>query len=252
MINFSSLKEKIKNNTVLSVIIASIALITSSVIIGKAVKSTFLVRTLTVKGASERTVKSDFAIWNIGIEEKDFDVKIAKAKIENNLKILKDYLIEKGFKDEEIANTNLRVTEDREYETKGGNSVTIVNYKIKGGFIVKSENVDLISKTYVNISDLIKKGVKLQAGYSHEYEPFYLFKAFKTIKDEMIKEATKNALKTANAFASDAKDNVKGIKTANQGVFEIYPELSNSRYDDEAMHIMKKIRVVTTVTYILG
>lgn len=252
MINFKDVKEKIKNNTVLSVIIASVALVVSSIIIGHAVKNTFLVRTLTVKGASERTIKSDFAIWNVAIEEKNENLQSAQSMVEKNLKILKYYLKEKGFKDEEIENTTLIVDEDREYESKNGNSKTVIKYAVKGGFVIKSKDVDLVSNTYVHISDLIKKGVKIKSSrYGNSYQPHYLFKGFKLIKDEMIREATKNALKTANSFASDAKDKVKGIKTANQGVFQITPELSSNNYDNEAMYIMKNIRIVTTITYIL-
>ena len=254
MINFKDVKEKIKNNTVLSVIIASIALVVSSIIISKAVKSTFLIRTLTVKGAAERTVKSDFAIWKIELEEQDEDLQKTRIKVEDDLKKLKSFLKESGFKDSEISDSAFKLGETDEYVTGAKKPTKIKNYRISTAVIVKTENVDLVDKTYLNLIVLIKRGVKIKSpNYyrSTNNAPSYLFKAFKSVKDDMIKEATKNALKTAETFANDANDKIKGIKTANQGIFQITPELSDEKYADESMYIMKNIRVVTTITYIL-
>ena len=250
MLNLNIFREKIKNNIVLSVVIGSVAFITSSIIIGKAVKNTFLIRTLTVKGAAERTVKADFAIWSIDIEEKDRDLIKAQNKMEQKLKILKAHLLEKGFKEEELTNNSTQMNEIREERESKDSFKYITEYKMSSGFVVKSGDVNLVDKVYTNIAELIKKGVKIKYSYDGN-APRYLFKKFDIVKDEMIKEATKNALRTAKSFASDAGDKIRGIKTANQGVFQISPEIANKKWDDEASYIDKNIRIVTTITYIL-
>ncbi len=250
MIDLTIIKEKIKDNIVLSVVIGSIAFITSSVIIGKAVKDTFLIRTLMVKGATEKNIKADFAVWSINIEEKDRDLIKAQNKIDQKLKILKNHLLEKGFKEEELTNNTTKVNEIREERESKDSLKYITEYKISSGFVVKSSNVMLVDKVYTNIAELIKKGVKVKYSYDGN-SPRYLFKEFDSVKDEMVKEATKNALRTAKSFADDAGDKIKGIKTANQGVFQISPEIANNKWDDEASYINKNIRIVTTITYIL-
>ncbi len=250
MINFNIIKDKIKNNIVLSVVIGSVAFITSFIIIASAVKDTFLIRTLTVKGAAEKNVKADLGIWKVEIEEKDRDLVTAQKKIEQKLKIFKDHLLEKGFKEEEITSTTFLVNEIKEERESKDSLKYITEYKISSGFVLKSNNVDLVNKVYTNTAELIKKGVKIKYDYREE-PPVYLFTKFDSIKDDMIRQATKNALRTANSFAKDAGDKIKSIKTANQGIFEISPEIANSKWDNESSYINKNIRVVTTITYIL-
>ncbi len=60
----------------------------------------------------------------------------------------------------------------------------------------------------------------------------------------MIEEATKNAREVAQKFAADSGSRLGKIKSANQGVFSIENRDSNTPY-------IKKIRVVTSVTYYL-
>jgi hypothetical protein len=60
----------------------------------------------------------------------------------------------------------------------------------------------------------------------------------------MIEEATKNAREVALKFAKDSESELGKIKSANQGTFSIEDRDSNTPY-------IKKVRVVTNVTYYL-
>ena len=60
----------------------------------------------------------------------------------------------------------------------------------------------------------------------------------------MMAEAIKAAQKTAEQFAEASNAKLGGIKTAGQGQFEIDDRDQNTPY-------IKKIRVVTTMTYTL-
>ena len=61
----------------------------------------------------------------------------------------------------------------------------------------------------------------------------------------MIEEATRNAREVAEKFASDSKSSLGKIKDASQGQFTI------ENRDKNNPHI-KKVRVVSTVTYYLS
>ena len=160
-----------------------------------------------------------------------------------------------GFKDEEIENSNISVRDKfagYDYaQLKEANAVKErknERYVIKSGVVVKSSNVDLIEKVYRSTGNLVKKGITLSDSYSG---PSYLFKGFNKIKNDMLQDATKNALITAKQFAKDAGDSIKCIKNANQGVFSISPQNAFDDWENERNYIMKEIRVVTTITYIL-
>ena len=79
----------------------------------------------------------------------------------------------------------------------------------------------------------------IESGY-----PDYELASFQDLKPEMMAEAIKAAEKTANQFAEASGASLGGISNAGQGVFEIEDRDQNTPY-------IKKIRVVTTITYAL-
>ena len=60
----------------------------------------------------------------------------------------------------------------------------------------------------------------------------------------MMQEAIENAEKTAQQFAANSRSKLNKIETADQGQFSIDDRDANTPY-------IKKVRVVTTVTYSL-
>lgn len=64
------------------------------------------------------------------------------------------------------------------------------------------------------------------------------------MKPKMMQEAIENAQQTAEQFAQNSKSQINKIMDADQGQFSIDDRDSNTPY-------IKKIRVVTTVTYSL-
>ena len=74
--------------------------------------------------------------------------------------------------------------------------------------------------------------------------PQYEYASFQQMKPEMMAEAIKNAQKTAEQFAEASNSDLGQIQTAGQGQFEIEDRDQNTPY-------IKKLRVVTTITYSL-
>jgi hypothetical protein len=64
------------------------------------------------------------------------------------------------------------------------------------------------------------------------------------MKPKMMQEAIENAQKTAEQFATNSNSQLNKIVSADQGQFSIDDRDSNTPY-------IKKVRVVTTVTYSL-
>ena len=254
-INFKSCLKNflllIKNNIILSTVIASISFIIAISILSISIKDSFFVRTLTVKGLSERTVKADFAIWNIDIVKVGGDLINVQKSLDKDLQIIKQFLISSGFKDDEIDNSNISVRDKfagYDYsQLKEANAIKErknERYVINSGVVVKSDKVDLIERIYRKTGELVRKGVTLSDSYSG---PSYLFKGFNSIKNEMLQDATKNALITAKKFAKDAGDLIDNIKTANQGVFSISPQNASGDWENERNYIMKEIKFLFIV-----
>ena len=84
----------------------------------------------------------------------------------------------------------------------------------------------------------------VSGGNDSENQVEFKYEGLNGIKPEMIEEATKNAREAAEKFAKDSGSRLGKIRTANQGTFTIENRDSNTPY-------IKKVRVVTSVTYYL-
>jgi hypothetical protein len=67
----------------------------------------------------------------------------------------------------------------------------------------------------------------------------------------MIAEATRNARAAAQQFADDSGSSLGSIRQASQGVFQILPRDAAPGQSEEKQ-ILKTVRVVSTVDYLLS
>ncbi|MBO4803580.1 MAG: hypothetical protein J5503_03435, partial [Muribaculaceae bacterium] len=102
---------------------------------------------------------------------------------------------------------------------------------------------DQVRKLIAQQGDLLKVGVAI-TGDSYDNQIQYEFVAFKEMNPKMMQEAIENAQLTAEQFAKNSHSKLNKIVSADQGQFSIENR-------DEYTPWIKKVRVVTTVTYSL-
>lgn len=192
-----------------------------------------------VKGLDERLVKSNEASWSINFYISGSDIQDINVKVSDTTKKIIEFAISKGFTKEEIDKGPLRVTDEYEYYYDKKKN----RYSARGSIVIGSKKVDLLTKVFTESDELLKQGILTSTS-----DVKYYFKDLNSIKPEMLKAATKNAYEAASSFAEHSNSKLGGIRTATQGVFTI--ESPYSEYDKEGS-IMKKIRVVTRVSYFL-
>ena len=107
-------------------------------------------------------------------------------------------------------------------------TITVATNKVREG-----------TKASLKQPELLKQGVAIDSS-----NPQYEDASFQQMKPEMMAEAIKNAQKTAEQFAEASNARLGEIQTAGQGQFEIDNRDQNTPY-------IKKLRVVTTITYSL-
>ena len=127
----------------------------------------------------------------------------------------------------------------REYDS--GNKA--YRYIVTSVLTVTSKNVEQVRQLIAKQGDLLKEGVAITSD-SYENQIQYEFVSFKEMKPKMMQEAIENAETTAQQFAKNSHSKLNKIVSADQGQFSI-----ESR--DEYTPWIKKVRVVTTVTYSL-
>lgn len=116
-------------------------------------------------------------------------------------------------------------------------------YNITLTITVTSKHVDRVREIISRQGELLKQGVAIVAGdYSNQIT--YELQSFKKMKPKMMSEAIENAQQTAQQFAKNSQSKLNKIVSADQGQFSI-----DNR--DENTPWIKRVRVVTTVTYSL-
>lgn len=198
-------------------------------------------RKVTVKGLAEREVDADKVTWPIQTKEIGNDLGELYTRINSTNSAVKQFLLSNGIKAEEI-NINAPTVIDMSAERYQSNPVT-QRYNITSTITVTSNNVKQVRQIMAKQGELLKQGIAIVDG-GYENPIRYEFVAFQKMKPEMITEAIENAEKTAQQFAENSHSVLNKIISADQGQFSIENRDENTPY-------IKKVRVVTTVTYSL-
>ena len=198
-------------------------------------------RKVTVKGLSEREVEADKVTWPILTKEIGDDLPSLYTRINTTTEKVKAFLKQNGVKDSEIS-VNAPVVVDMNAERYGANNHDY-RYNITSTITVTSRNVKLVRSIIARQGELLKQGVAVvDGGYGNGVT--YEYVSFQQMKPKMMQEAIKNAEQTAKQFADNSDSKIDKILDAGQGQFTIDNRDDNTPY-------IKKLRVVTTVTYSL-
>jgi uncharacterized protein len=212
------------------------------------IKSRLGLRTVTVKGLSEREVKADLGFWPVRFVVTGPTLEVARAKLEVSETAVKEFLKSQGFADADMAVQNIQV-EDRMagYNAQGIPEDT--RFVLTEDLLVRSIDVQKLADASRSVGDLLKSGVVFSSD-AYNAGPSYIFTKIADLKGDMLTEATRRAREAAQKFAEESGAKVGDIQNANQGIFEIKPavEIPNDRPEKQ---IDKMVRVVTTITYFL-
>jgi uncharacterized protein len=212
------------------------------------VKSRLGFRIVTVKGLAEREVKADLGFWPVRFVTNGTTLEEARAKLELSEKSVRGFLNRAGFGEADVQVQNIQV-EDRIANFNGQEPPEGTRFALTEDVLVKSYDVDKLAQAARIVGDLLKEGVVFSSD-AYNAGPSFIFTGVNGLKGDMLTEATKRAKEAADKFATESGAKVGDIQSANQGIIEINPavEIPNDSPDKQ---IMKKVRVVTTITYFL-
>lgn len=198
-------------------------------------------RKVVVKGLAEREVEADKVTWPILSKEIGNDLPELYKSINATAGTIKQFLLDNGIKPTDIS-VNAPVVIDLNADRYSDNRQPY-RYNVTSIITVTSSNVKLVRSIIARQGELLKKGVAIVDG-GYENPVKYEFVSFKAMKPAMMQEAIENAELTATQFAKNSNSRLDKIMNADQGQFSIENRDSNTPY-------IKKVRVVTTVTYSL-
>jgi hypothetical protein len=201
-------------------------------------------RYFTVRGLSEREVKSTLVIWPIKYEVSAEDLPALREEMDKAKKVVLQFLEENHVSLDECSFGLPRI-QDRVWDNarREKDQVKLPRYSATMTLVVRSKQVDLVKKAIQKSEELVSKGLPLMSEeYGHRIE--FSFDGINEIKPAMIEDATANARAAAEKFAQDSKAKVGRIRRATQGVVEMEDR-------DMASPELKVVRVVTTVEFFI-
>jgi hypothetical protein len=210
------------------------------------------IRTVTVKGLVEKEVKADQAVWTLRFRRASDDLKNAHIKISADREAAISFLLKQGFKDGEIGRQPTRTIDKLAREYGQSQGTERFRYVVTSSLQVATTNVDLVTTALGATEELLKSGVVLDGEREgNTANPRYIISTFNALRPQLLAEATKNARVTAQQFASDSATQVGKIRSANQGIIQIFGSDGN---DESATYSptstpSKKIRVVSTFEF---
>ena len=198
-------------------------------------------RKVVVKGLAEREVEADKVTWPILSKELGDNLPDLYDRIAVTQGKIKKFLLANGVQESEI-DVSAPVVIDLNADQYNTNT-RAYRYNITSIITVTSSNVSLVRGIIARQGELLKEGVAIvDGGYNNPIT--YEYVSFASMKPAMMEEAIENAETTARQFADNSKSELGKIVSAGQGQFSIDDRDLNTPY-------IKKVRVVTTVTYSL-
>ncbi len=196
-------------------------------------------RKVTVKGLSEIEVPADQVTWSITTVETGNDLQQVYANSSAKIGKISKFLTDNGIASSDIS-VGTPIVTDNEADRWSADRIPY-RFKIKTVLSVNSNEVDKVRGLISRQGELLQQGIAI---INNEYsEPVsYSYVSFQEMKPRMMEEAIANAQATAKQFAQNSGSRLGKILSADQGQFSI-----NSK--DENNPQIKKLRVVTTITY---
>lgn len=212
-------------------------------------------RTISVKGFSEREVKSDLALWTIQCRVATNDILEGSREMEKAKNEVVAFLDRNGFTHEEIIQKDLVVNDKMANEYMNFENRIGFRYIIDKVIQVRSANVEKVQQVSRMTDDLLKAGVYISNQNAWEGPVRYYFTKLNDIKPDMLIEATRNAQLAATQFTNESQVQLGKLKRASQGLFSIVDrdqslnQGDGGNYAPNTMDIYKKVRVVVSVEY---
>lgn len=212
-------------------------------------------RSISVKGFSEKEVKSNMAVWTIKIRITTNDLTEGSKEIEDLKNKVIQFLLKNQITSDELVQKELNVN-DKLAQDYGNDNVFKYRYIIENVMQVRSTNVDNIQKISRMTDELLKAGVVVSSNQEYNPSVKYMYTKLNEIKTAMLSEATLNAKGAALEFAKNNEVSLGKLKRANQGLFTIsdrddamVSQSDANGYELNVNDVFKRVRVVINVEY---
>lgn len=216
------------NRGIIISLIAGLSLVITAAILASGIKNRNTKEdTISVVGLGTVDFTSDEILWIGSFSAKATDPKDAYNKVLQDKEKVKQFFLNKGFKEDEFKFTSIdliknyrtiTISSENSYQTKtetifdGYTATQIVKFNAVN-------NPELMTKIEIvsnETSELINSGIEFNS------QPLqYTYSQLPSLKHQLIEDATRDARERAEKIISEGKGKKGKLKNASMGVFQI-------------------------------
>jgi uncharacterized protein len=167
---------------------------------------------LRVVGYASKLFESDLVKWNVSFQKSVGNGELGSGykAMSNDLKAFQAYLVQQG-----IPESDQSVQPVTSY-TRHDNYGNMTGYTLNQSITIISKNLDKIGELSLDPDFIAERGMVLN---NSQLE--YLYTQLPELKQQLLSEATKDALARATEISGSAKTKLGKMQEARAGVFQI-------------------------------
>lgn len=203
--------------------------------------------TVTVTGSASKDIKSDYAIWRASYSNEGATLQDAYSKLKVTDEKVKNYLMSKGFTQDQIVMSAINTTTNYVNDQQGIPTSQVSGYSLTKNFSIESKDVEKMDKISREATELINEGVEINSP-----TPEFLYTKIGDLKVEMIGLAAADAKVRAEQIANSTNNSIGEVRSSKMGVIQINAKNSTEVSDygvNNTSSIDKTITVVVNMSF---
>lgn len=178
---------------------------------------------ISVTGIGTINFDADLAVSQGDFRRVDMSLQNAYKLLNEDRKVIEDYLIKKGVAQNEITFSSISINKVFQHIKENNMERDVFSgFQLSQTVRIESKNVDKVETVAREITEIINRGVEF-----YSQPPSYFYTKLDEVKLSVIAEATKNARLRAESIAKNANGSLGNLRNSTMGVFQITAQNSD-------------------------
>ena len=170
---------------------------------------------ITVTGSARTSATSDNVVWTLNVSLVRPTVADAVNKVGSDVAAVTKYLTDGGLPQEALTLGSVSTYANEQY-INGNSTGKILNYRASRDVVVRTKDVQLVSKLSQSIGSIMQQGVTV-----NNYGPQYYISTLPAMRPKLLEEAMKDAKVRAEAITKAVGGKVGAVQAVRSGVFQV-------------------------------
>ena len=201
---------------------------------------------ITVTGSAKTSATADNVVWTLNVSLTRPTVSEAVTKVGNDVSAVSKYLTDGGIPADALTLGSVSTYANEQW-VNGNNTGKILNYRASRDVVVRSKDVELVSKLSQGIGTILQQGVTV-----NNYGPQFYLSTLPKLRPQLLEEAMKDAKIRAEAITKAVGGKVGSVQSVRSGVFQVTTPDSTMTQDTGAYDtssIEKTVTSTVSVTF---